>query len=184
MPAGSSRDERLDPITLPVLVATDTVTADHRSSIQELSHDSAASPTAMLRDRTALDLAADDYIGVAIRMLPPTQGTLAEIAIVLENKDPELSVTLYQNSDSSDVVAEWQSWGRALELPLLVADADGRLREPFERIGALRVTTPVRRRRCRSSIRGRRPSILLRRKRGRSLTGAAVHREREIIARH
>jgi hypothetical protein len=59
------------------------------------------------------------------------------------------------------------------------------LREAFDRIGAVRVATPVERRRRRSAIRQRRPSILLRRKVGRSLANAAVHREeREIIARN
>jgi hypothetical protein len=81
-------------------------------------------------------------------------------------------------------VAEWQSWARVLSLPLLVAEADGRLREPFERVGALRVATPTRRRRSRSAVRRRRPSIMLRRKAGRSIADAVVHRgEREIIAR-
>jgi hypothetical protein len=70
-------------------------------------------------------------------------------------------------------------------MPLLVAEADGRLRDAFERIGALRVATPTWRRRRRSAIRKRRPSILMRRKAGRSIEGAQVHRdEREIIARN
>ena len=82
------------------------------------------------------------------------------------------------------MVAEWQSWGRALALPLLITEADGRLREPFERIGAVRVAPAHPRRRKRSAVKGRRPSIFLRRKPGRPLGGARVHREREIIARN
>jgi hypothetical protein len=58
------------------------------------------------------------------------------------------------------------------------------LREAFDRMGALRVATPTWRRRKRTAIRSRRPSILLRRKPGRSIEGAAVHHEREIIARN
>src|SRR5262249_27179115 len=106
------------------------------------------------------------------------------VMVVLEHRDPGLSLPLYRAQDGSDIVAEWQSWARVLSLPLLVAEPDGRLREPFARIGAVRIGAPRWRRRRRSAIRARRPSILLRRKAGRSIAGAAVHRdEREIIAR-
>jgi hypothetical protein len=54
-----------------------------------------------------------------------------------------LSLTLYRAVDCSDVIAEWQSWARTLGLPLLVAETDGRLREPFRRIGGLRVGVPL-----------------------------------------
>jgi len=71
-----------------------------------------------------------------------------------------------------------------LGMPLLVADADGALREPFARIGAVRVAAPVRRRRRRGTIKVRRPSIFLRRKAGDPRAARAVHcGEREIIAR-
>jgi hypothetical protein len=59
------------------------------------------------------------------------------------------------------------------------------LREPFERIGEVRVCAPLPRRRKHSSLKARRPSIFLRRKPGRRLGGAPVHHgEREIIARN
>jgi hypothetical protein len=58
------------------------------------------------------------------------------------------------------------------------------LREPFARIGALRVEPPTWRRRRRSAVARRRPRILLRRWKGKMLETAAVHRgEHEIIAR-
>jgi hypothetical protein len=125
------------------------------------------------------------YLGVAIRMEPPTESQDGAVAIVLEHRDPALSLPLYRANDGTDIVAEWQSWGRVLKLPLLVAEADGRLREPFPRIGAVRVASPAWRRRRRSAIRARRPSILMRRKVGRPIADAPVHcDEREIIARN
>jgi uncharacterized protein DUF6101 len=150
MPAGSSRGERLDPLT-----------------------------------RTALHAPLAAYRGVAIRMEPPAGETAATVAVVLEHSDPALSLTLYRAADGADVVAEWRAWGQALAVPLLVAEADGRLREPFERIGAVQVRNPVARRRRRSSLAARRPARALRRQRGTIPARPVVHRgERELIARN
>ena len=134
----------------------------------------------------AVKLPVTAYLGVAIRMEPPADDDERLGAVVLEHRDPGLSLPLYRADDGDDIIAEWQSWARVLGLPLLVAEADGRLREPFARIGA-------RARRHRPpaaapalAIRARRPSILLRRQ-GRAARSPtrAVHRdEREIIARN
>jgi hypothetical protein len=104
---------------------------------------------------------------------------------VLEHADPLLSLVLHRAPDASDIVAEWQSWGRALALPLLVTDADGGLRDAFRRIGAVRVGNPIVRRRRHSALRARRPSLPLRRRPGQPPAMPIVHRgEREIIARN
>lgn len=105
---------------------------------------------------TALHAPLAAYRGVAIRMAPPAGETAATVAVVLEHSDPALSLTLYRAADGADVVAEWRAWGQALAVPLLVAEADGRLREPFERIGGVRVASPAPRRRGRSSLAARR----------------------------
>jgi hypothetical protein len=82
-------------------------------------------------------------------------------------------------------MAQWKSWARVLGVPLLVADDDGTLREPFRRIGRLALGSSTPRRRRRAAIKWRRPSILMRRKPGRPSASPAVHRgEREIIARN
>jgi Family of unknown function (DUF6101) len=135
--------------------------------------------------RTALHARLAAYRGVAIRMEPPAGETAATVAVVLEHSDPALSLTLYRAADGADVVAEWRGWGRALAMPLLVAEADGRLREPFERIGGVRVASPAPRRRRRSSLAARRPTRALRRQRGTMPARPVVHRgERELIARN
>src|SRR5205814_5529121 len=103
----------------------------------------------------------------------------------LEHRDPGLSLPLYEASEGSDIVAEWQAWARVLSLPLLVAEASGGLREPFARIGAVRIASPIVRRRRRGIIKARRPSIFLRRKAGNAKRPVVVHKdEREIIARN
>ncbi len=91
---------------------------------------------------------------------------------------------LFVAAEGDDAMAQWKSWGRVLGVPLLVAEADGALREPFRRVGALRVGDAVARRRRRAAIKWRRPRILMRRKPGRKGV-MDVHRgEREIIARN
>jgi hypothetical protein len=184
-PAGSSRDERLDPFSLPLRFETRDVAADGSVRFVELTPERVVVRRSVRGMLMAVNLPLTSYLGVALRMEPAAGNAESAVALVLEHRDGALSLPLYRADDAADVVAEWQSWARVLKLPLLVAEADGRLREPFARIGALRVAAPLPRRRKYSSVKTRRPSILLRRARGRRLDGAAVHRgEREIIARN
>jgi hypothetical protein len=127
--------------------------------------------------KMAVNLPVAAYLGVAIRMEAPSDDTMGAVTIVLEHPDRELSLTLYRATDTIDILAEWQAWGRTLKLPLLVAETDGHLRAAFPQIGAVRVRPPIARRRRRSTLTARRPSFPLRRKAGRSLVGATVHRD-------
>lgn len=135
--------------------------------------------------KLALKLPVAAYLGVAIRMEPPAGTAAGVVALVLEHPDPTLSLTLYRAVDGTDIVAEWRAWGRTLGVPLLVAEADGRLREPFDRIGGVRVGPPISRRRRRSALRRRRPALPLQRRTGTLSATPLVHRGgREIIARN
>jgi len=80
-------------------------------------------------------------------MVPPADHDGGAITIVLEHHDPALSLTLFRAGDGMDVIAEWQSWARMLAVPLLVAEPDGELHEPFRRVGPLRAGPPSSRRR-------------------------------------
>jgi hypothetical protein len=183
--AGSSRALRLDPFSLPVRFEAADDAADERRRVIELHRERVVVRRSLGGMRMALNLPVAAYRGVAIRLTgkagePPTM-----IAIVLEHGDPALSLPLFSSSASDEIVAEWQSWGRVLGLPLLVADRDGSLREPFPRIGALRTEAPTWRRRRRTAIARRRPSILLRRRLGVPSKSPSRYRgEREIIARN
>jgi Family of unknown function (DUF6101) len=185
MSAGSSRAERLDPFTLPVRFAASDKAADGRVRQVELSRERVVLRRAVAGIKMAVNVPVATYLGVAIRMEPPEGSTPGGVAIVLEHRDPGLSLPLYRAAEGTEVVAEWQSWARVLGMPLLVAEVDGALREPFARIGALRIAAPAPRRRRRGAVKSRRPSILLRRKAGDASVLRAVHRgEREIIARN
>src|SRR5262249_28903457 len=130
--------------------------------------------------RMALNMPVANYRGVAIR-LTGAQGEAPDaIAVVLEHRDPALSLPLFASAERDDIVAEWQSWGRVLNLPLLAAESDGGVRDPSPRLGALRVEAPTWRRRRRSAIARRRPSRMMRRRAGKLPANPVVHRgERE-----
>jgi hypothetical protein len=183
-PAGSSCVERLDPFALPLRFTVTDKAADERIRSVELTRERVVVRRAVSGIKMAVNLPLAAYLGVAIRMEPPVPGNPGAITLVLEHRDSALSLPLYRAPDGTDIVAEWQSWGRVLGMPLLVAEADGALREPFERVGALRIAAPTARRRRRCAIKARRPSIQLRRRMGQISATPTLHREREIIARN
>jgi hypothetical protein len=191
---------RLDPFSLPVRFETADATADGRRCVVDLHRERVVLRRSVRGMRMALNMPVAAFRGIAIRLIGQSvqdttdQGGFdrgksehapAGIAVVLEHADPALSVPLFSAPEADDIVAEWQSWGRVLGLPLLVAEGDGSLREPFARLGALRIEPPTWRRRRRSAIARRRPSRLLRRQPGKLPAAPVVHRgEREIIARN
>ena len=185
MPAGSSRALRLDPAALPVSFAASDARADERLRHIELGRERVVMRRAVRGIQMRVSLKVTEFLGVAIRVIPPDEGQQGGVAIFLEHRDQGLSVPLFVAADEgADVVAEWQRWARVLGLPLLIPDGEG-FREPFERIGAVRVHAPTPRRRSRSILWRRRPSILRRRKPGRAQGDPQIHRdEREIIARN
>jgi hypothetical protein len=118
-----------------------------------------------------------EFAGIALRTLPPDGNEPAAVAVMLEHRDNGLTVPLFVATEGDDAMAQWKSWGRVLGVPLLVAEPDGALREPFRRIGSLAVGEPGPRRRRRASFNWRRPSILMRRKPGRPSGEPTVYRD-------
>jgi Family of unknown function (DUF6101) len=183
--AGSSRSARLDPFSLPVRFEAADEAADGRRRVVDLHRERVVVRRSVRGMRMALNLPVAAFRGVAIRLNGNANEPPTAIDVVLEHGDPALSLPLFSSNGSDDIVAEWQSWGRVLGLPLLVAERDGSLREPFARIGALRIEAPTWRRRRRSAVARRRPSNLLRRRAGKFPGAPTIHRdEREIIARN
>jgi len=184
-PPGSSRALRLDPFTLPVRYAAHDSRADGEIRQVELTRE-----RVVLRRRVSgipmnVGVPLAEFRGVSMRLLPPEGEAPPAVAVILEHRDPALAVPLYLASDGGDALAEWKSWGRVLGLPLLVVKPDGALREPFRRMGGVALGLPSPRRRRRGALKGRRPSILLRRKVRRIGGDPGIYRgEREIIARN
>jgi hypothetical protein len=128
----------------------------------------------------ALNVPVADFLGVALRVIP--HGETETVCLTLEHPDPGLSIPLYNSGNGDEVVAEWQSWAQTLQRPLLVTDDSGALHELFPRLGQLRLGEVAPRRRRRTAMKGRRPSIGWRRRNG--FANDSVHPgESEIIAR-
>jgi hypothetical protein len=184
-PAGSSRSLRLDPFSLPVSFQANDAGADGRVRQVELHRERVVMRRAVRGIRMAVSLPVSIFLGVSIRLAPPQSEGPGTVAVILEHRDPALSVPLFVAADGADAAADWQLWGRLFGLPLLVSDGSGRLREPFARVGAVRVAKSAPRRRRHTAMKRRRPRILQRRKAARLPTAPLVHRdEREIIARN
>ena len=182
MPAGSSRAVRLDPLALPVRFAASDAGADERVRWVELDRERVVLRRAVRGIPMAIQLPVNAFLGVALHLVATEGGEC--VTLSLEHRDPALSVPLFSQADGNDVIADWQLWARTLGLPLLVADRGGNLREPFERIGGVRLEPVCPRRRRRNAVKARRPSILLRRALAPPARQLAVHRgEREIVAR-
>jgi hypothetical protein len=177
-PAGSSRTFRLDPFTLPVRFSA---VSDGEASEFVLDHERALLKRPLRSgSRVTVTVPVRAYAGVAVRMEANGQSGGLIVVVELMHRDPALSLPLIVADEPEDVAADWQAWGRALNLPLLVVTEDGTVRAPVDRIGALVVYESKPRRRY-SFFADRRPRFLARRKPGRAgpmerLTG------REIIA--
>ncbi|MCX5579544.1 DUF6101 family protein [Kaistia terrae] len=178
-------DLRLDPFALPV-----------RYSAALAGPASATTPSvyidrqqAIVKRRlggipTTLSTPVSAFRGVAVRMTGDAETGAIHTVVELMHRDPSMSlplVVLEDLGDGEDVAADWQAWGRALGLPLLIVDGDGTVRAPLDQMGQLVVGQPMSRR-SPSSLKGRRPRFLKRRKTGFYKEVETLY-AREIIAR-
>lgn len=183
LPAGSGRSLRLDPYALPVRFPARDAVADGQMRQVELDRDRVVLRRAVRGMRMKIRLAVDAFVGITL--VADEDGSAA--SIILDHNDPALSIPLLDHEPADEAVAIWRAWGRVLGLPLRHRDARGHLREVGSGRPAIHVgkDKDTGRRRRRSAIKKRRPSILMRRKPGRHIGLSTVHRgEREIIARN
>ena len=164
-PAGSSRVERLDPLSLPASFEARDTRADGGVRRIELDRDRVTLRRAVHGMRMAINIRISEFQGLALDTIDgaPT--------LILKHRDPSLSVPLAVGDD--DVESEWRIWSETLALPQL-SDQD-----------TPSAVEPAPRRRRHNAIKRRRPSILMRRKIGGLLAMMRIYRdEREIIARN
>lgn len=181
--AGIGAALRLDPAQLPTRYAAPDRGADSGQRSIDLHADRVVIRRISSGARMKLQLPVSAYRGVAVRVGEHASRAGDTVDVVLVHADPALSVPLVSMANADDVVADWQLWGQALCLPLLIEGHDGAMREAFPRLGAVRLGRPGPRRRRRSTLKDPRPAALMRRKACTGLAGQPVHHEREIIAR-
>jgi hypothetical protein len=185
MPAGSGRSMRLDPFALPVRYKTGDPGADERERIIEIDRERVIVRRSVHGIPMKLSMQVSEYLGVAIRVVPPRGEFDGAIAVTLEHRDKGLSVPLFVAPDGGDISVEWQTWARVLGLPALVEDADGELRDPFGPLGRIDAGDTTPHRLGRATMRKRRGYGRLRRKPGvNDAEKTPVYQgERELIAR-
>src|ERR1700689_3159086 len=94
MPAGSSRCVRLDPLALPVRFRTADADADEHVRLVELSRESVVLHRAVRGMRITASVPVATFLGIVMRLIPPDESEAGAIAVVLEHRDPALSVVL------------------------------------------------------------------------------------------
>lgn len=128
-------------------------------------------------------LSARDFLGVSIHIWPH-DGPEGEFvtSINLHHQDERFCLPLHLAFDYDDAGARWQCWSRFLRLPMLLPALDGSWREPFERLGRLRINNAIPRS-AKTYLASRRPKLRYFRETGRFDSLDLVDGA-EIIARH
>ena len=179
--AGSGRALRLDPFGLPVRFCASDAAADGRVRDIELHRERVVLRRSLSGMRMALNMPVKAFDGISLELLPGEGDQSDLLAIVLEHSDPSLTLPLYLTPRPDEALAEWRAWSEVLGMPLLLADSV----TGSAKLAHLRIERPRPRRRRRSILKKRRPSILMRRGFGKITRATPVHRgEREIIARN
>jgi hypothetical protein len=106
----------------------------------------------------------DEYVGVAVSTHISEDGVLSS-AIELVHGDPDLNYRVFEETGNSDVVAEWQNWGKKLRLPLFIRAGDGSLVPYSQQVDGVALGQTASRRKLAAEA-GRRPRFLNRRKPG------------------
>lgn len=180
--AGSGRALRLDPFGLPVRFSATDTTADGLLRNVELHRERVVLRRSVRGMRMALNMPIAAFDGISLSLLP-REGAAADIlAVMLKHSDPALTLPLFLTSQPLEALAEWRAWSEVLGMPRVLAEKrSGSV--SIAHLGQLHMPRPRRRRR--SALKARRPSILLRRGFGKITEATIVHRdEREIIARN
>jgi hypothetical protein len=110
----------------------------------------------------------DEFVGVAVMTSITEEGVLSS-AIELVHGDPDLNYRVFEEIGNSNVVAEWQHWGKKLRLPLYIKAGDGSLLPYSQQVDGLALGHEHGRRKLAAEA-GRRPRFLNRRKPGESLS--------------
>jgi hypothetical protein len=108
LPAGSSRNARLDPFSLPARFAATDALADERVRHVELHRERVVVRRSLAGMRMALNMPVSAFAGVAIRVVAGDGGTGPTVTVVPEHKDPSLALPLFVSGETGEAFAEWR----------------------------------------------------------------------------
>lgn len=140
-------------------------------AVAAANDNNAVEPVKTVTVRTKLDksgvaikvkVPVTEYFGVAVATTISEDGLLSS-AIELVHEDETLNYRVFQEVGNSDVVAEWQNWGKKLKLPLFIRSGEGDLMPYSQQVGGVVVGDQTARRRTATEA-NRRPRFLNRRK--------------------
>ena len=159
--------------------------ADGQVRDVELHRERVVMRRALCGMRMALNMPVAAFDGVSLWLMPGEAGDDDALAVVLKHRDPTLTLPLFVTSRADEALAEWRAWSQVLDVPLLLAEQRGSSAIAIAQIDGLHIERPRPRRRRRSALKARRPSVPLRRATGKITNATPIHRdEREIIARN
>ena len=182
--AGSGRALRLDPFGLPLRFSATDTTADGRLRDVELHRERVVLRRSVCGMRMALNMPIAAFDGISLSLLRRDGAAEDILAVLLKHRDPALTLPLFLTSEPREALAEWRAWSEVLGMPRVPAEKRS-ASVSIAHLGNLHIERPRPRRRRRSALKARRPSILLRRGYGKVTEATPVHRgEREIIARN
>jgi hypothetical protein len=174
---------RLDPFGLPVRFIASDSAADGQVRHIELHRERVVLRRSVAGMRMALNMPVKAFDGISLVLATGGDGEADTLAVVLEHSDPLLTLPLYVTLRPDEALAEWRAWSDLLHMPLLFAGPGKG--STNAQLAHLRVERPRPRRRRKSVLKKRRPSILMRRSFGKLTRATPIHRgEREIIARN
>lgn len=177
---GSSRLFRLDPLLLPAVYTASDEAADGGTREIEIRSDGVEIRRVVRGVKMRVKRPVSEYRGIAVRVAA-IGGREPLIFLTLDHRDAGLSALLQVSAKTAEAAIDARRWSRAFGVPVLIADADGRLRNPAAMRGR-NDSSPRRRRR--SALHGRRTTIRFRRTRALGNNVPKIHAsEREIIAR-
>lgn len=175
---------RLDPFALPHRFAAPDVTTD--SGLRRVTLETGRVVVDRMVRRVAMhiEVPLGSFAGVVMRVAPGERPEDDRVEVVLAHRDRALDVPLATEPVDGDGVAEWRSWARSLNLPLLIEELDGTRKTPSARLGAIEIGA-TRLRRRHSLLKGRRTRFQAKRVTGAITADTQVIRgAREIIARN
>lgn len=171
LPAGSSREQRLDPSSpsLPLLFNARDERADGGLRQIQMTRSRVIIKRAIQTIRMVLNVRVDEYFAITLRAARPEDNMSGAWVLWLEHQDRSLSVPLFVSADGDEIRQAGVMWADFFQRPDLIDTGGiGAMPDPLVPLDY----APAPRRRRRNAIRNRRPRFPMRRKIGSPKGGA------------